>query len=117
MAKIIDGKKISADTREKIKEKVAAMLRQDFISSPVNIPGETFSILDYMIPLDRYSDGEMVMSTQHDEDLPWGLGDRVVSASLFKSELKYTPRHRFRNWAAAVPEKAPPLRGFDLARA
>ena len=96
---------------------VAILLRQDFVASPVNIPGETFSILEYMISLDRHSSGEMAMGTQHDEDLPWGLGDRVVSAALFRSERKYAPRHRFRKWAASLPDKAPELKGFDLAEA
>ena len=87
---------------------VAALLKRDLIPSVVNIPGETFSVIDYMIPLDDSPAMEMPMAADgHDDDLPWGVSDCVLSTALFKSEVAYRLRHRFREWAAALSDKAP----------
>ncbi len=78
---------------------VAALLRRDFIPSVINIPGETMAIIDYMILLDDSPDGGMAMGTSHDDDLPWGIGDRVLSPAEFKAELPdFKPKYRFKEW-------------------
>ena len=99
-------------------EMVAGLVKRDFLPTVVNIPGETFSILEYLIPLEDNPTGEMRMSKDcHDDDLPWGISDRVLSAAVFKGELKFAPKHKYKDWAAALPKSAPKLKGFDITKA
>ncbi len=82
---------------------VAALLKQDFIPSVINIPGETMAIIDYLILLDNHPEQEMPMVSRYDDDLPWGVGDRVLSPALFKSELPaFRPKYRFSQWLSGL---------------
>ena len=101
---------------------VAVAVKQDFIPSVTNIAGETMSVLEYMIPLESNSGKEMVMDIGHyDDDYPDGIGDRVLYSPQFqpgrKYYLGYKPTHRYKDWAAALPENAPRLKGFDITKA
>ena len=101
---------------------VAVAVKQDFMPSVTNIAGEAMSILDYMIPLEDRADKEMYMDIGHyDDDVPHGVGDRVLYSPQFqpgrKYFLGYRPCHKYQEWAASLPEKAPNLRDFDITRA
>ena len=101
---------------------VAVAVKQDFMPSVTNIAGETMSVLEYMIPLEGSPDKEILMDIGHyDDDYPHGVGDRVLFSPQFqpgrKYSLGYRLSHKYRNWAAALPEKAPNLKGFDITKA
>ena len=101
---------------------VAVAVKQDFMPSVTNIAGEAMSVLDYMIPLENSPDMEMLMDIGHyDDDYPCGIGDRVLYSPQFqpgrKYFLGYKPCHKYEEWAASLPEKAPKLNGFDIAKA
>ena len=101
---------------------VAVAVKKDFMPSVTNIAGEAMSILDYMIPLEDRADKEMYMDIGHyDDDVPHGVGDRVLYSPQFqpgrKYFLGYRPCHKYQEWAASLPEKAPNLRDFDITRA
>ena len=101
---------------------VALVVSQDFIPSVTNIPGETMEIIEYMMPLEKNPEMEMFMDIGHyDDDLPYGVGDRVLYCPQFmagkKNSFKYSLRHKFRDWAAALPENAPGLESFDITKA
>ena len=83
---------------------VAAVLGGDLPPSVINIPGETMAIADYMCDIcNHYGLMDTLDKYPFDDDLPWGIGDRVLSAALFKSELpSFRPRHRFRDWLAKL---------------
>ncbi len=101
---------------------VAAAVKQDFMPSVTNIAGEPMSVIDYMIPLEDSPDKEMLMDIGHyDDDYPDGVGDRVLYSPQFqpgrKFFLGYRPCHKYEEWAASLPEKAPRLMEFDIAKA
>ena len=81
---------------------VAALLRKDCIPSVINIPGETMTIADYMNEIcSRFGLEAVIGESAFDDDLPWGVGDRVLSATAFKAELpEFRMRHSFRKWLA-----------------
>ncbi len=81
---------------------VAAVLKGDFLPDVINVPGETMAIADYMNDIcSHYGLEASLASDPFDDDLPWGLGDRVLSAAEFRSELPdFRLRHRFRSWLA-----------------
>ena len=101
---------------------VAVAVKQDFMPAVTNIAGEAMSVLDYMFPLENSPDGEMLMDIGHyDDDYPQGVGDRILYSPQFqpvrKFFLGYKPIHKYEEWAASLPEKAPKLKGFDITRA
>ena len=101
---------------------VAVAVKQDFIPSVTNIAGESMDIIDYMIPLEDNPDKEMLMDIGHyDDDYPDGIGDRVLHCPQFqpgrKFFLGYKLTHHFHDWAAALPDKPPKLKGFDITKA
>ncbi len=85
---------------------VASILSNDFLPSVVNIPGETMTIADYMNKIcDRYGVEPVLDKYPFDDDLPWGIGDRVLSAALFKSEsTDFRPQHKFITWLAKIAD-------------
>ena len=85
---------------EDLADAAAALLKKDFAPSPVNLPGETLAVIDYMSPIaDRYG-VELAMGRDAcSEAFPWGLGDCVLATAAFKAELPaFRPKHRFREW-------------------
>ncbi len=83
---------------------VATILKDDFLPSPINIPGENMNVIEYMGPVaDRFG-LELDMSQNcFSEDLPWGVGNCALSASLFKSEVPgFRPKHRFKKWLSSA---------------
>ncbi len=101
---------------------VAVAIKQDFMPSVTNIAGEAMSVLEYMIPLEDRADKEMYMDIGHyDDDYPDGIGDRVLYSPQFqpgrKYYLGYRPCHKYKEWAASLPGKAPKLKGFDITKA
>ena len=84
----------------------------------INVPGETMAIADYMNAIcSRFGVEATLGKSAFDDDLPWGVGDRVLSASLFRSLLHCAPRHKFRSWAASLPDTPPAVGGFAIDRA
>ena len=76
---------------------VASILSNDFPPSIVNIPGETMAIADYTNDIcDRYGVEPVLGKYPFDDDLPWGIGDRVLSAALFRSESTFRPKRSFK---------------------
>ena len=85
---------------EDLADAAAALLKKDFAPSPVNLPGETLAVIDYMSPIaDRYG-VELAMGRDAcSEAFPWGLGDCVLATAVAKAELPaFRPKHRFREW-------------------
>ena len=85
---------------------VATLLKDDFTPSPINLPGETLTVIDYLLPIaDRFGVDLDMTPDCHSDDLPWGIGDCVLSSALFKSEAPtFRLRHRFRSWLASLPD-------------
>ena len=86
------------------------------------VQSEQMSVLDYMIPLEKNQDQEMLMDIGHyDDDYPQGVGDRILYSPQFqpgrKFYLGYKPCHKYDEWAASLPEKTPKLKGFDITKA
>jgi len=101
---------------------VTLAVKQDFIPAVTNIPGETIDIIEYMMPLENSPDQEIYMDTpNHDDDLPWGIGDRALYCPQFlsgkKYSFKYQFKHKFQDWAASRQDNAPSFHGFDMGRA
>ena len=82
---------------------VATLLKDDFLPSPINIPGENMDVIEYMGPIADLFGLELGMSRDcFSEDLPRGVGDCALSAALFKSEAPtFRPKHRFRQWLSS----------------
>ena len=85
---------------------VATLLKDDFTPSPINLPGETLTVIDYLLPIaDRFGVDLDMTPDSYSDDLPWGIGDCVLSAALFKSEAPtFRLRHRFRSWLASLAD-------------
>ena len=83
---------------------VATLLKDDFMPSPINIPGENMDVIEYMGPIADLFGIELGMSPDcFSEDLPRGVGDCALSAALFKSELPaFRPKHSFRQWLSSA---------------
>ena len=79
---------------------VAQLLSLSLIPPTIAIPGETFTIIDYLDAIANRFDAPLVPSDNpHSDDLPWGLGDRLIAAAPLKAELPdFRPAHRFRDW-------------------
>jgi len=85
---------------EDLADAAAALLRKDVLPSPINLPGESLAVIDYLSPIaDRFG-VELAMGRDcHSEAFPWGLGDCVLATAAFKTELPgFRPKHRFRKW-------------------
>ena len=85
---------------------VATLLKDDFTPSPINLPGETLTVIDYLLPIaDRFGVDLDMTPDCHSDDFPCGVGDCVLSSALFKSEAPtFRLRHRFRSWLASLPD-------------
>lgn len=85
---------------------VATLLKDDFTPSPINLPGETLTVIDYLLPIaDRFGVDLDMTPDCHSDDFPWGVGDCVLSSALFKSEAPtFRLCHRFRSWLASLPD-------------
>ncbi len=82
---------------------VTVLLKQGLFPSPINIPGETMRIIDYMNAIAEHFGVELSMSRDcRSEDLPRSFGDYGISASLFNSEVAFKPHHRFKKWLDSV---------------
>ncbi len=83
---------------------VATILSNDFPPSVINIPGETMTIAEYMCDIcNHYGLKDTLDKYPFDDDLPWGLGDRVLSSAEFRSECpSFRLRHKFKNWLAQI---------------
>lgn len=79
---------------------VVALLSRDIIPNLINIPGETLNIYDYLSAISDHYHVELNIGTQRrfSENLPPYSCDRVLSASVFRSELDFKPKHRFKTW-------------------
>jgi len=98
---------------------VTMAVKQDFIPTVTNIPGEVMDIISYMFPLENSPDKEMLMDAAHyDDDLPMGIGDRVLYCPQFlagkNNSFKYQLTHKFQDWATSRPASTPRLTGFDV---
>ena len=83
---------------------VASLLKDDLTPSPINIPGENLEVIEYVGAIADHFGLELGMSREcFSEDLPWGVGDCALSASLFKSEVPaFRLRHRFKSWLSQI---------------
>ena len=90
---------------------VGAFLSSDCPQNIINLPGERQSIIDYMGPIADHYQTDLVMSSDcYDDDLPWGLGDRVLSTAQFRTVLPdFRLEHRFRPWLLAGTESTIPF--------
>ena len=80
----------------------ATLLKDDFPPSPINIPGENMDVIEYVGPIADHYGLDLLMSIDcFSEELPWGVGDCALSASLFKSEFpSFRLHHSFQKWLA-----------------
>ena len=88
---------------EDFADAAATLLKGDFPTSPINIPGENMDVIGYVSPIADCYGLELFMSRDcFSEELPWGVGDCALSASLFKSEFPaFRLRHSFQKWLSA----------------
>ncbi len=73
---------------EDLADAAAALFKSDFAPSPVNLPGETHAVIDYLSPIaDRFGVELAMIRDCHSEEFPWGFGGCVLSAAAFKAKL------------------------------
>ena len=83
---------------------VASLLDRDLIPDLVNVPGERLTVYDYLSAISERYGVELTvgMARRFSENLPLASCDRVLSASLFRSEVDFKPKYKFRPWLKAI---------------
>ena len=81
-------------------DSVITLLSKEIIPNLINVPGETLSIYDYLAAISEHYGVELNIGTgrSDDDNLPPYSCDRVLSSSLFRSEIDFKPKHRFKKW-------------------